>query len=120
MDMQLSAKSKVAEFREKAGLTQAQLAVLVGVTANTIQNWESGKSGLEQIVKFIKLCTVLDCNLEDLVDESSASNKAESKPGEFSIQDLHRLRRQWGTSTTASSTTKKTTNGNSSPSVGRK
>lgn len=33
-------KSRVASLREQAGLTQVQLAVLVGVTPNTIQNWE--------------------------------------------------------------------------------
>jgi transcriptional regulator with XRE-family HTH domain len=102
--VQPALRSRVAEFREQAGLTQAQLAVLIGVTTNTIQNWESGKSGVEQIMKFLKLCTVLSCELQDLIEEMPSSKIEESKPGSFSIEDLQKLRQQWGTDKPASAT----------------
>ncbi|NJL81889.1 MAG: helix-turn-helix transcriptional regulator [Chloroflexaceae bacterium] len=84
--------SRIAELREATGMTQQQLAVLVGVTTNTIQNWEKGKSGVEQIEKFLKLCVVLDCNLADLV-EFSDLNTTRGKG--FSLDELRELRKKW-------------------------
>lgn len=104
--LQSTPKSRIAELREQAELTQAQLAVLVGVTTNTIQNWESGKSGVEQIIKFLKLCTVLNCNLQDLIEDTPNKSVEDVKPGSFSLQDLQALRRRWGTDKPASPKTK--------------
>jgi transcriptional regulator with XRE-family HTH domain len=88
--------SRIAGLREKAGLTQAQLAVLIGVTSNTIQNWETGKSGVEQIERFLKLCEVLGCNLNDLIEYVSDDSAEEPKPGTFSLEQLRELRQRWG------------------------
>ena len=117
--MQPALESRVAEFRQQAGLTQAQLAVLVGVTTNTIQNWESGKSGVDQIMKFLKLCSVLSCDLQDLVKEVPSSKSEQSKPGSFSIDDLQKLRQQWGTDQPAP-VEKSASKKNSSAASGRK
>lgn len=89
--------SRIAALREEVRLTQAQLAVLVGVTTNTIQNWESGKSGVDQIERFLKLCAVLDCNLQDLIEYVSDSNAEEPKTVSFELDDLRQLRERWGT-----------------------
>lgn len=35
---------KVKEMREEKGMTQAQLAQIMGVSTQTIKNWESGKT----------------------------------------------------------------------------
>jgi transcriptional regulator with XRE-family HTH domain len=61
---------KLAVLREQAGLTQRELAHLVGVTETTIANWERGRSGLEWIERFIKLCNALNCDLQDLIEYS--------------------------------------------------
>lgn len=114
--MEPTAKSRIAELRDRAELTQAELAVLVGVTTNTIQNWEGGKSGVEQIVKFLKLCTILDCQLQDLVDIEPASHASESKPGKFSLRDLQKLRERWDEQ---SSSPSKQTTGNKPEAAGR-
>lgn len=89
--------SRISELRESAGLTQAQLAVLVGVTTNTIQNWENSKSGVDRIIKFLKLCEILDCGLEDLVKEVDSRKGEQQKVGSFSLKDLRTLREKWGT-----------------------
>ncbi len=60
--------SKIAELRDRAGLTQLELSQKVGVTENTIANWEKGRSGLDWIEKLIRLCRTLNCSLEDLVE----------------------------------------------------
>jgi transcriptional regulator with XRE-family HTH domain len=99
MPEQTKAISKIADLREQAGLTQAQLAVFIGVTTNTIQNWESGKSGVEQIERFLKLCEILGCELKDLVEYVPDLNTSESKAGSFSLQELRDLRKRWGTNT---------------------
>jgi transcriptional regulator with XRE-family HTH domain len=57
-------ESDLAQLRIKKGLTQLQLAVLVGVTPGTIQGWE--RNGLPQISKYRRLAEVLGCKLEQL------------------------------------------------------
>jgi transcriptional regulator with XRE-family HTH domain len=65
----MSLISNIGELREKAGLTQRELSLLLGVTETTIANWERGRSGLDWIERLIKLCRALDCDLEDLITE---------------------------------------------------
>jgi transcriptional regulator with XRE-family HTH domain len=84
--------SNIAELRKSTGLTQQDLAALVGVTVQTVQNWESGKSGADQIEKFIKLCTVLGCNLTDLI---ALDPEAEKQSPLSSLETLRDLRKKW-------------------------
>lgn len=96
--MPLKPKSRVASLREKAGLTQVQLAVLVGVTPNTIQNWEKD-DGLSQLEKYLKLAEVFGCQARDLVEYISAPEEEKPKSKGFSLQELRELRERWGTDT---------------------
>lgn len=58
--------SKVKELREAKGLTQRQLADLVGVDPSTVRNWESGRSGVDVFVKLARLCNVLEAGPDQL------------------------------------------------------
>jgi len=60
--------SKVADLRKKSGLTQRQLADLVGVTESTIRNLENNRNGVDQIERVVKLCRALNCSPEDLIE----------------------------------------------------
>lgn len=96
--MPLTQKSKIAELRDQAGLTQVQLAALVGVTPNTIQNWEK-PNGLKQLERYLKMAELFGCRVEELVeyiptDEVDTSPK---KTKEFSLEDVRALRERWGT-----------------------
>lgn len=92
-------KSKIAELRKKAGFSQAQLGVFVGVSTNTIQNWEK-PDGLAQLEKYLKLAEVLGVgkmiDLFEIEDTNEQSNQQVTKVGEFSIQELQKLREGWG------------------------
>jgi transcriptional regulator with XRE-family HTH domain len=89
-------KSRVASLREQAGLTQVQLAVLVGVTPNTIQNWEKD-NGLDQLERYLKLAEIFGCNVLDLVEYVPTTEEEEPKSKGFSLQELRELREKWGT-----------------------
>lgn len=58
--------SKVAELRERAGLTQRQLADLVDVDPSTIRNWERNRNSVDAFVRVAKLCEALNCSPDQL------------------------------------------------------
>lgn len=90
-------KSRIAELRQKAGLTQAQLAVYIGVSPNTIQNWEKDR-GLDQLEKYLKLCDLFGLKaVEDLIEYVEVPEGEEAKPKGFSREELRRFRQRWGT-----------------------
>ncbi len=68
--------SKISELRQKSGLTQRELAYIVGVTETTIRNYEKGRSILEWIERIIRLCKALDCQPEDLISYVEAEETA--------------------------------------------
>jgi DNA-binding Xre family transcriptional regulator len=59
---------KIAALRTKAGLTQLELAIAIGVDPSSIRNIEKGRAGVDQIVRIIKLCRALECSVEDLLE----------------------------------------------------
>lgn len=62
-------KSRVKEWRELRGYTQAQLAAFIGVTPTTIQNLEKDP---EPLLKTLRLSAILGCRPEELVYESDS------------------------------------------------
>ncbi|ESA32768.1 transcriptional regulator [Leptolyngbya sp. Heron Island J] len=85
-------RSKIATLRDQKGLTQLELALAIGVTETTIANWEKGRSGLPLVLQLIKLCRILDCTLEDLVEVISPDNLLETTNiGDLSLDELHQI-----------------------------
>jgi transcriptional regulator with XRE-family HTH domain len=66
-------KPKIAELRQKAGLTQLELSRRAGVTENTVQNWESGRLGIVQIERVLGFCQALNCKVGDLIEYVSVA-----------------------------------------------
>lgn len=59
----------LAKLRERAGLTQRQLADVLGVTVTTISNWERGvKEPNLNFAQVKQMTEVLHCSLDDLVE----------------------------------------------------
>jgi DNA-binding XRE family transcriptional regulator len=49
----------IAKLREQHGVTQAELAKLIGVTSRTIQNWEYGKTQ-PRLNEWLKITELLE------------------------------------------------------------
>lgn len=85
-------EEKLAQLRRKQGLSQQDVARALGVTRQTISNWECGQ-GAPAIDKAKELATLYSISLEDLVsdnvtimtaphiEESSASRVLQSLVG---------------------------------------
>lgn len=58
--------NEIATLRERAGLTQLELADQLGISENTIANWEKG-SASKWIRQLYELCSLLHCSLDDLL-----------------------------------------------------
>lgn len=62
----------IKSHRDKAGLTQEQLAKELSVTQQAIAKWETGDS-LPRADKLIKLAEILDCTVEELLVETKTA-----------------------------------------------
>ncbi len=65
MNEELKLKNRLKEARAEKGLSQAQLAQLVGVSRNTISSIETGQFNPTAKLALI-LCVALDRKFEDL------------------------------------------------------
>lgn len=65
---------KLLSLRKKNNLSQEQLADKLGVTRQAISKWESNQS-IPDMEKIMKLCEILDCSLDELVDDCATGNK---------------------------------------------
>lgn len=72
--------SRIREYRIKKGLSQPQLAALLGVTKNAVTNWEAGASRPD-IASIPALCTHLGISADTFFDmpaQYRALNAAEA------------------------------------------
>ncbi len=65
MDNKLTLKNRLKDARSAAGLSQGQLAVIVGVSRNTISSIETGQFNPTAKLALI-ICIALDKKFEDL------------------------------------------------------
>ena len=65
MNDKLELKNRLKEFRTEAGLSQAQLAEMVGVSRNTVSSIETGQFNPTAKLALV-LCIALDKKFEDL------------------------------------------------------
>lgn len=65
---------KLANKRKENNLSQEQLADRLGISRQAVSKWESGSS-MPDMSKILELCKILNCNLEDLVDDGVSSNR---------------------------------------------
>lgn len=59
---------KLAKLRKNNNLSQEQFADKMGVSRQAVSKWESGAS-YPDMDKIITMCKILNCNLEDILDD---------------------------------------------------
>lgn len=66
--------TKLKDAREKAGLSQGQLAALTGVSTRVIQNYEQGVRNLNgaKLLTLLQFCKALQCDLQDIISDPEA------------------------------------------------
>jgi transcriptional regulator with XRE-family HTH domain len=60
--------SNIATHRKRLGLTQRELAIALDLTEASVQNWESGRVSGLHIYRVVRLCELLDCAVQDLLE----------------------------------------------------
>lgn len=62
----MSFRDNLQHLRAERNMTQEQLAMLLGVSRQSVTKWEAQKSQPE-MDKLLKMCEIFDCTLDDLV-----------------------------------------------------
>lgn len=62
---------KLKALREARGLSQSQLAKMVGISARVLQNYEQGVRDLNgaKLATLLKICNALECRLADILTD---------------------------------------------------
>ena len=79
-------------YRKRSGMTQKELANLLGVKNSAVSNWEKGVNSID-IETLFKACTIFDISVNDMY--GVYSNEAETSSPE--LQELHELLSQLDT-----------------------
>lgn len=66
--------NNLQHYRKRAGLSQAALAEMVGISHRTLQDYEQNRKPLEKAaaITVLNLARALGCTVEDLIDKSPA------------------------------------------------
>ena len=62
-------------LRRKAGLSQSELAKILGVERSTVAKWETG-AALPRFPILKRLATVLECSVDEVLDGIEKSREA--------------------------------------------
>lgn len=78
-------QDKLSKIRKEKNLSQEALAEKMGMSRQAISKWESGSS-YPDMSTIIRLTKVLDCKLEDLIDDNAIGIKKENT--KININDI--------------------------------
>lgn len=68
--------NKLKTMRNRAGLSQSQLANLTGINVGTLRHYEQGSKNFDhaRLDTILKTCIVLDCKLENIIESEEYLN----------------------------------------------
>lgn len=66
--IQMNTRFRIRELRRERGITQAQLAALLGVQQNTASQWETGDRRPSSSI-LPRLAAALDCTIDELYEQ---------------------------------------------------
>ena len=62
-------RQRIVSFRKQRNLSQRDIAQALGITDQTVSNWEQGRSEPRLTIRqVVLLCRILECSLTDLDD----------------------------------------------------
>ena len=76
--------TKLKRQRINRNLTQSELSKLSGIPVRTLQNYEQGVLCFDsaRIDKIVEVALVLDCNIEDLIEDINIIEKIKKAKSE--------------------------------------
>ena len=77
----MSFRDNLQHLRATRNMTQEQLAMLVGVSRQSVTKWESERA-YPEMDKLLKLCQIFDCSLDDLVSGDLTARPADASAPE--------------------------------------
>ena len=83
----------ISSCRKEKGLTQVQLAEILGVSDKSISRWENGKT-MPDISLYESLCKALDIQLSELLYSKKMTNVEKAEHGEKSALNIFRTKSQ--------------------------
>jgi|GEM_PF-4789031 len=90
---------KIADLRkERTNFTQEEFALLLGKSVDTISNYERGKTGTEVIQLIIKMCELLKCQVNELieyVEDDQLADTVEQVEDSIKVNLYDTLRNWW-------------------------
>ena len=69
---------KLANLRRNNNITQEILADKLNVSRQAVSKWENGTS-MPDMKTIMELCRILNCSLEDLIDDKALGNKVKKE-----------------------------------------
>lgn len=97
----MSFRDNLQHLRATRNMTQEQLAMLLGVSRQSVAKWEAEKSSPE-MDKLLKLCQIFECSLDDLVRGDLTGRALEpaaavpaGPPADVCGYDEHQRRLAW-------------------------
>lgn len=83
----------IADCRKQKGLTQAQLAEIIGVSDKSISRWETGKT-MPDLSLYEPLCEALDIQVSELLYAKKMTDKEKTIQGEKSALNIFKTKSQ--------------------------
>ena len=77
----------ISALRKEKGLTQVQLADMLGISDKTVSKWERG-AGLPEVSLMLPLCETLGISVNELLTGERLSDSDYKKKAEANIMDL--------------------------------
>ena len=74
----MSFRDNLQHLRATRNMTQEQLAMLLGVSRQSVTKWEAEKS-YPEMDKLLKLCQIFECSLDDLVQGDLTARVTETR-----------------------------------------
>lgn len=74
----MSFRDNLQHLRATRNMTQEQLAMLLGVSRQSVTKWEAEKS-YPEMDKLLKMCAIFECSLDDLVQGNLTDRRIDEK-----------------------------------------